>query len=155
MNAFSGLLAATVVTALMAGGCNSMEKMVHSKPAALEPAISLEGPRQVAPGELQRVIAHTKDTAGSRAVQWMVEPSTARITPENSTAGQTAMFTANQRGRYIITARVEMGNGQPPVQSSTTVDVVGGPAVVDERMTEPRMNEPAPAPAPNPTPARP
>jgi len=145
MKAFTGFLCATALTALMAGGCTSAG---HYRTASLQPGIMLDGPRQVSVGEQERLVAHTQDTAGARGVQWTVEPSTARITPENNTAGQTAMFSANQRGRYIITARVDMGNGQAPVEKSTTIDVVGGGAMVNERMPEPRTNEPRNEPAP-------
>jgi len=132
MKTLSALLCAAAVA--LVGGCNSAGSY---KASALQPAIILDGPKQVSIGEQQRLIAHTHDTAGARNVQWLVEPSTARITPEGNSAGQTAMFSATQRGRYIVTARVEMGNGMNPVESSTTIDVVGGPPTASDRMPEP------------------
>lgn len=123
MKFISGFAGAAIVAALVLSGCNTAG---HYQGAALRPAIMLDAPHEVAVGESQRIVAHTQDTAGAKSIQWTVEPNTARVTAENSTSGQSAMFTSNQRGRYIVTARVDMGNNQMPVENSTTIDVIGG-----------------------------
>ena len=61
-----------------------------------------------------------------KSIQWTVEPTTAKVTPEGNTAGQSAMFQANQAGRYIVKARIDPGNDAPcRWKAATTVDVVG------------------------------
>src|SRR5437870_2433045 len=49
----NGLWCATVAAALMAAGCNSTSSpfSTHYKSAALQPAINLDGPKQVSVGE--------------------------------------------------------------------------------------------------------
>jgi hypothetical protein len=125
MKLFSGILGAVVLAALLPAGCNTAG---HYEAGALKPAIMLEGPRQVSVGESQRLVAHTTDSAGAKSIQWSVEPTTAKITPESNSAGQSAMFQSSQMGRYIVKARIDPGNGGVPLESATTVDVVGGMA---------------------------
>jgi hypothetical protein len=122
MKLFSSICGAVVLAALLPAACTTA---AHYEASALKPSIEVYGPGKVSVGESQRIVAHTTDSAGAKSIQWTVEPTTAKVTPEGNTAGQSAMFQANQAGRYIVKARIDPGNGAMPMESATTVDVVG------------------------------
>jgi len=131
MKLCSGILSAAVLVAAVTAGCNESP----SRMTRIEPAIQLGPSRTIQAGESARLTARTENLVGTHALQWSVSPNVARITPENQSNGQTALFSSDQPGVYVVTARADMGNGQV-IASDTTITVNGRP-ITSERMTEP------------------
>jgi hypothetical protein len=137
MKLFSGALAATVLAAALATGCSE----TPHRYSEIRPSLHVTPVQTMQVGESRRVAVTTQNLVGARAIRWDVSPTNGRIQLEQGTSGQTALFTADQPGTYIITASADMGNGQM-VSDQTTVTVNGRP------LTSERLNEPVTPVAP-------
>jgi len=108
MKLHSCLLASSVLAMTLLGGCATNP---HTG-AAAEPALKVStSSHNIDSGTSARVIAHTVNLVGSGNVRWSVSPNVGHIDVD-SQHGQTAVFTADQAGTYIVKAAVDAGNGQ-------------------------------------------
>jgi hypothetical protein len=116
-----GLIAAALFSALLAACTTSPSTSNHDT----DPTIyTSANHNSIMVGESVTVTAKTTNLAGSGDVKWTVIPSGsgAKVTPDRNTHNQTALFSADQPGNYVVKAVVDGGkNG--PVSSETTVTV--------------------------------
>jgi len=106
MKLLSTILAASVVSAALIGCAGEPRHMSMSEPkVVIEPAR-----RTVMTGESSRLVAHTMDVAGSSDVKWSVSPNVGKIQVDNK-SGDSALFSADQPGTYVINARVQRPDG--------------------------------------------
>lgn len=120
MKLFTGILATAVLSASLMTGCSMSPK----SEAAAQPMIKLTAMNHnIETGTTTRVTAHSANLVGARNIQWTVSPNVANIRPD-SNSGQTAIFSANQAGTYIVKASADLGNGQW-VSDETTITVNG------------------------------
>ena len=131
MKIFSGALVATVLAAALATGCSE----TPHRYSEIRPSLHVAPVQTMQVGESRRVSITTENLVGARAIRWDVSPTNGRIQVEQNANGQTALFTADQPGTYIITASADMGNGQM-ISDQTTVTVHGRP-VTTEHLNEP------------------
>jgi hypothetical protein len=143
MKLFSSALAVAVLAAAMATGCTEAPNMRSSR---LDPSIHLSPPTSIEAGTSTRVSAKTENLVGARNIRWTVSPSTGRLQAEEQTNGQSAVFSANEPGTYVISATADMGNGKM-ITADTNITVKGRP-ITNPTASE-RLNErPAPSQRP-------
>jgi hypothetical protein len=109
MKLHASLLASAVaVTMLMLGGCATNP----TSGAAAEPGLKVStSAHNIESGTSARVTAHTMNLVGSGNVRWSVSPNVGHVQVD-TTHGQSAIFSADQAGTYIVKAAVDAGNGQ-------------------------------------------
>lgn len=118
----TGLVAASVLSLGMVVGCSSTPR---SQTEMTKPAITTAATRQnIVAGESVMVTANTVNLVGSNGVRWSVTPSGANLQPQQDTAGQTALFSANQPGTYVVRAEAQGADGRT-ASSETTITVSG------------------------------
>jgi len=134
MKLFSALLASSVLAAALATGCAESPTASNK---ALEPAIELSSPTAMQTGESRRIIAATQNLVGAHELRWTVTPSGGgQVRSEQQNAGQSAIFSAQQPGVYVITASADAGNGRM-ISNSTTVTVNGQPMTSERQPEQP------------------
>lgn len=131
MKRFSGALVATLIAAALATGCSETPRRYTE----IRPSIDMMPVQTMQAGETRRVTIRTENLVGAQAINWSVSPDAGRISPEQQANGQSAIFTAEQPGTYVISASADLGNGRV-VSDQTTVTVHGRPITSD------RINEP-------------
>jgi hypothetical protein len=114
----ASLAAVLIAAATLATACTTSPAMRSSR---LDPAINLNGPRTIEAGESTHITAQTENLVASRGIQWSASPNVAKIQREDN-SGQSALFTADQPGTYVVTAFADTANGGR-VESRTTVTV--------------------------------
>jgi hypothetical protein len=114
------ILAATVIAA--AGfGC----AMEPHHVATLSPGVRVDTTRHnIMVGESARIVAHTMDVAGGSAIKWSVSPNVGKIQMETK-AGESAIFSADQPGSYVINAAVQRPDGTWVTSPDTAITVNG------------------------------
>lgn len=119
----TGLLAASVLTLFVVVGCEQGPK----KTADLtpEPAIRATASRRdMIAGESVMLTAKTMNLVGTKEIQWSVSPQAGSIKPEHGLSNQQALFTTDQPGVYVITAKATAPDGRT-VSSDTSITVSG------------------------------
>lgn len=102
------MASAVAATLLMLGGCATNP----STSAVAEPGIKVTtSAHNIETGTSARVTAHTMNLVGAGNVRWTVSPNVGRVNID-TTHGQSAIFTADQAGTYIVKAAVNAGNGE-------------------------------------------
>jgi len=114
------ILSASLVTAALIGCASEPRHM-----SMTEPSVKIVTTHQtVMVGESTRLLAHTMDVAGSSAVQWKVSPSGAKIQTDTK-SGESALFSADQPGTYILNAMVQSPDGNWVTSPDITITVNG------------------------------
>ena len=126
MKLFSGAFAAAIVAAALATGCSESPQRYSE----IHPSLEVGPKRTIEVGESARLMATSHNLIGAKQLQWTVTPNVGKITVERDADSQTALFSADQPGVYVITATADMGNGRM-ISNDTTVTVNGRPMVSD------------------------
>jgi hypothetical protein len=137
MKLSSGALISAMVAAAVATGCSETPRRYTE----IRPSIDMMPVQTMQAGETRRITIRTENLVGAQAISWSVSPDAGRISPEQQAHGQSAIFTSEQPGTYVISASADLGNGRV-VSDQTTVTVHGRPITSD------RINEPMVTPAP-------
>lgn len=119
----TGLLAASVLSLFVVVGCSESKKATSN--ITPEPAITASATRHdMYAGESVMLTAKTINLAGAKEIKWSVSPNVGSIKPELGRTSQQALFTTEQPGVYVITAKATSPEGST-VSSSTTITVSG------------------------------
>ena len=120
MKLLSGLLASSVLAVVVLGGC----AMNPGNSAAAAPSLKvITSSHNIDAGTSARVTAETVNLVGTGDVKWSVSPDVGHIKVD-SEHGQTAVFSADQAGTYVVKAAVDAGNGNW-VSDTTDITVTG------------------------------
>jgi hypothetical protein len=107
MKLLSGVLASSVLALAVLGGC----AMNPSNQAAAAPSLKVvTSSHNIDAGTSARVTAETANVVGSGDIKWTVTPDVGHVKTD-STHGQTAVFSADQPGTYVVKAAIDVGNG--------------------------------------------
>lgn len=139
MKLFPATLAAALFAATLVAGCG---EIAHST-ADVRPTINVTPGRTIQAGETTRVTATTRNLVGVRAIRWNVSPNDGRIQVEAESNGQTALFSADRPGNYMVSATADLGNGQM-LTDHTTVTVRPRPTVTSDRIIDRAPGTPPP-----------
>lgn len=131
------LVTAILAAAALSVGVVACTEAPRRHAGKTEPAIMVTpATGRIQVGESKRLTAQTMNLVGAGNIRWNVSPNAGRIASDGN--GQTALFTADQPGTYLITASADAGNGRI-VSSDTTITVDGRPMTTD-RDTSNRTN---------------
>src|SRR5271170_2028900 len=107
MKLLSGVLASSVLALAVLGGC----AMNPGNQAAAAPSLKVvTSSHNIDAGTSARVTAETANVVGNGDIKWSVTPNVGSVTSD-SAHGQTAVFSANQAGTYVVKAAIDVGNG--------------------------------------------
>ena len=103
-----GFLASSVLAISLLGGCATNP---HSGAAAAPDLRVRTSAHNIESGTSARVTALTSNLVGTGNIRWSVSPNVGHIQVD-SAHGQTAIFSADQAGTYIVKAAADTGNGE-------------------------------------------
>ncbi len=134
MKLLSGAFAAAILAAALATGCSEPPQRysseIHQNSTEIHQSLDVGPKRTIEVGESARLMATSHNLIGVKQLTWTVTPSVGKVTVEKYADSQTALFSADQPGVYVITASADLGNGRV-ISSDTTVTVNGRPIVSD------------------------